>query len=126
MLQYSSNSKVANLDLIVLSHEDVLSLEISVQNFPVMNVLDGKSHLHKPVKQLLLWDQLLDFLLILNLLIHVAAICIVHDDAKKLLIHKALSVCDDVRVAHGLENAYLIESVLFLLFLHIANIDNLE
>lgn len=54
VLEDSGNAEITDLDLVRLGHEDVLGLEIAVKNLPVMNVLDGKAHLHKPVKNLVL------------------------------------------------------------------------
>ena len=39
VLKNPSNPKVSNFNLVVLGHEDVLRLQVSVQDFPVMNVL---------------------------------------------------------------------------------------
>lgn len=49
VLKNSSNSKVSNLDFSILSHEYILSFQISVENFSVMNVLDGQCDLNKPI-----------------------------------------------------------------------------
>jgi hypothetical protein len=54
MLKDSCDTEVSNLDLVILGHEDVLSLQITMQNLSIMNVLDSKSHLHEPVKDLIL------------------------------------------------------------------------
>lgn len=88
MLQHSCNAKVSNLYLAVLGHENILSFQIPVQNFPIMNVLDCESNLNKPVENLTFREQFLDFLLILNLFIHVSSIRIIHNDAQELLVHE--------------------------------------
>jgi hypothetical protein len=49
VLQDSGNSEITDFDRTVLIHKYVLCLQISVQNFPVVNVLDCQSHLDKPV-----------------------------------------------------------------------------
>jgi len=88
MLQNPCNSKVANLNLIVLSHKYVLCLEIPVKNFAVMNMLNCKSHLHKPVEQQVFWYKLLDLLLVLDFLVHVSSIGVIHHNTQELLVHK--------------------------------------
>jgi len=52
MLEHSRNTEVADLDLSVLRHENVLRLQVSVKNFSVVNVFDRKRHLHEPIQYL--------------------------------------------------------------------------
>ena len=67
MLQHSCDTKVANLDLARLGHEDVLSLEISVKDLPVVDVFDCEGHLYEPIENLILTvAHLADLLLICN------------------------------------------------------------
>ena len=54
VLKDSGDAKVTDLDLACGGHENVLSLQVSVENFSVMDVLDGKGHLYEPVKDLVL------------------------------------------------------------------------
>jgi hypothetical protein len=54
MLEDSSNAEVSDLDLVGLSHEDVLRLQVTMQYLPIMDVLNRKAHLHEPVKNLIL------------------------------------------------------------------------
>ena len=49
VLKNSSDSKVTNLDLSRICHENILSFQISVQNPPVVNMLNRESHLNEPV-----------------------------------------------------------------------------
>ena len=53
MLQHTRNAKVADLYLVVLGHKDILGLEITMQDFAVVDVLDCKCHLHEPVQDLI-------------------------------------------------------------------------
>ena len=41
MLKDSGDTEISYLYLICLSHEDVLSFQITVQDFTIVNVLDG-------------------------------------------------------------------------------------
>jgi hypothetical protein len=89
VLQNTSNTKVTNLDRPILVHEDVLSLQISVQNFPVVNMLNSESHLNKPVENLVFTvTDFANFLLVGDLSVEVSSVCIVHDDAETALVHK--------------------------------------
>ena len=54
VLEDSGNAKITNLDLSTLGHENVLSLEISVQNLSIVDVLDSQGHLDKPIQDLVL------------------------------------------------------------------------
>ena len=53
MLEDSSNTEIAYFDSATLSHEDVLSLQISMQDLFIMNVLESKSHLNEPIEDLI-------------------------------------------------------------------------
>ena len=64
VLQDASNSKVTDLDLAALSHENVLGLEVTMEDFPVVDVLDSEGHLHEPVQYLIL--TVADYYLIWN------------------------------------------------------------
>ena len=60
-----------------------------MQNFPVVNVLNGESHLNKPVENLVFTvADFANLLLVGNLGVEVATVSIVHDDAETALIHK--------------------------------------
>jgi len=127
VLEDSSNAKVAYLDGAILVHKDVLGLQVAVQYFPVVDVLDGQSHLHKPVQDLVL--AVTDFaylLLVRDLRVEVSSVCIVHDDAEASLVHKGLFVGDDVRMAHRLQNVDFVDGVLTLLPVHLGDIDDLH
>ena len=115
MLQHARNSKVTDLDLPVLSHENVLGLEVSVQNFAVMDVLDRQCHLHEPVQDLVFRVANLELLnilsltfsnlfLISNFRVKISAVGKVHNYAQTLLVHEAFFVGDDVGVSHCFEN----------------------
>ena len=53
MLEHSRNAKVTYFNLTASGHEDVLSLQVSVKNLPIVDVLDGKGHLDEPVENLI-------------------------------------------------------------------------
>ena len=68
VLQHTRDAEISDLDGSVLVHENVLSLQVSVQNFSVVDVLDGQRHLHKPVENLVFAvADFADFLLVGNL-----------------------------------------------------------
>ena len=49
VLEHSSNTEVSDFDLVRLSHEDVLSFQVSVEDLAVVDVLNCQAHLHKPI-----------------------------------------------------------------------------
>ena len=52
VLQHPSDAEITDLDAPVGRHEDVLRLQVSVQNLPVVDVLDCERHLNEPVQDL--------------------------------------------------------------------------
>lgn len=98
-----------------------------MQNLPVMNMLDSKGHLDEPVEDLIFTvTNFAYFFLICYLGVQIAAICIIHDNAEAPLIHKALLVGDDVRMAHCLEHVHLVDGVLPLLAVHLTDVNDLH
>ena len=60
-----------------------------MQNFPVVNMLNGESHLNKPVENLVFTvAYFANLLLVCDLSVEVSSVSIVHDDAETALIHK--------------------------------------
>ena len=49
-LQYFWNSEIANLDCVITSKKNVLSLNVSMNHSSTMDILKSKTNLHKPVK----------------------------------------------------------------------------
>ena len=125
MLQNPRNSKISNFDLATLCHEDILSLQISVEDLPIVDVLDSQGHLDKPVQDLILSvTHFAYFLLIGDPCIQIVAVCIVHNDAQTPLIHETFFVGDDVRMSHCFEHMHFIDGILSLLAVHLRYINN--
>lgn len=60
-----------------------------MENFTVMDVLDGKGHLNKPVQDLILAVTNLAYLLLVgDLRVQVTTVCIIHDNAQTALVHE--------------------------------------
>ena len=49
MLEDTGDTKVTYFDLSTLCHENVLSLQIAMQNFTIMDMLNRQSHLNEPI-----------------------------------------------------------------------------
>ena len=127
MLKNSRDTKVTNFDRSILVHKNVLSLQISVQNFPVMDMLDGQCHLNEPIKDLVLAvTDLTDLFLICNFGVQITPVGIVHDDAETSFVHKGLFVSDDVRMSHSLQDMDFVNGVFSLLAVHLGDIDDLH
>ena len=125
MLKNSCNTKVSNFDRPILVHEDVLSFEISVKDFPIVNVLNGKSHLDKPIKNLVFRvTDFSNFLLICNFGVEISSVGIVHDNAKTPLVHKRLFVGNDVRMPHCFQDMNFVDGIFTLLPVHFRHINN--
>jgi len=92
VLQHSRNSEVADLYRPVLVHENVLGLQVTMQDLTVVYVLDGQSHLHEPVEDLVLTvAHFAIFLFFRNQGVQVTTVGVVHDDAQTPLVHKGLT-----------------------------------
>jgi len=51
-VENSCDAKIPQLDHPRLCEEDVLSLDVSVENLPVMNMFQPETYLNKPVQDL--------------------------------------------------------------------------
>ena len=81
MLQNPRDPEISNFYLATLRHEDVLSLQISMEDLSIMDVFDSQCHLNEPVEDLVLGvAYFADFLLICDSCVQVIAVCIVHDN----------------------------------------------
>ena len=54
MLEDSRNTEITNFYRSILIHKNILSLEISMKDFAIVNMLNRKCHLYKPIKYLVL------------------------------------------------------------------------
>ena len=127
VLEHSGNTKVSNFNRSILVHKDVLSLQISVQDFSVVDMFNSQRHLHEPIEDLVFTvTHFANLFLVGNLRVQVSSVCIVHDDAEAPLIHEALFVGNNVRVPHGLQHMHFIDCIFSLLAVHLRNIDDLH
>lgn len=53
-VENSGNTEVAHFHLALLSHKDILGFDVSVQDLPVVDMLDRQADLCKPIKNLVL------------------------------------------------------------------------
>ena len=98
-----------------------------MQDLTVMDVLDGKGHLNKPVQDLILAVTNLAYLLLVgDLRVQVTTVRIIHDNAQTPLVHEWLLVSNDVRMTHCFKNMHLIDSILSLLAVHLRHINDLH
>ena len=58
-LQHSCNSKVSQLNHAVLHQENILRLDISMQDLPIVTVLQSQAYLREPVQDLILSEVVL-------------------------------------------------------------------
>lgn len=115
------------LDAVVLLEEEVLGLEIPVQDFLVVEVVDGEGDLGEPVEDLRLGEVLALLLHVFDFGVHVAEFAVDHDDAEvALVVGEGVLVGDDVDVPEFLEDLELVLDVLPLLLVDLKGFDLLE
>ena len=125
MLQNPGYTKITDFDKPFLRCENVLSFEISVENFPIVDMLHGKRHLNEPVENLVLSiAHLPNLLLVRNFGVQVAAISVVHHDAEAPLVHEGLFVGNNIWVPHCLKHVDLIDGIFSLLAVHLRDIND--
>jgi hypothetical protein len=54
VLEDPGNPEISNFDGSLLSHENVLSFQVSVEDLLVVNMLNGEGHLNEPIEDLVL------------------------------------------------------------------------
>ena len=125
MLQNPGYTKITDFDKPFLRCENVLGFEISVENFPIVDMLHGKRHLNEPVENLVLSvAHLPNLLLVRNFGVEVAAISVVHHDAEAPLVHEGLFVGNNIWVPHCLKHVDLIDSIFSLLTVHFRDVND--
>jgi len=96
-----------------------------VQDFPVMNMLNGEAHLDEPVEDLVFAIAYFAYLLLIGYFrVQVSAIGIVHYDAETSFIHEGFFICYNIRMAHCLKHMYFIDSIFPLLLIHFRYIND--
>jgi len=83
--QHFGDAEVAQLHHVALSQEDVLTLQVSVQHFAVVDVFHGETDLHEVV-QYLVFLEVFSAFAACYLLCEVAPVSLVHDNAQFALL----------------------------------------
>ena len=102
-VQQLRNTKIAQLDCILLSQENVLRFDVSVKNLTSMDVLECCSNLYEPIKYLLLGESLTFLLLLLNVVGQVSNFTVLHLYIQHILLNKTGHVWHNVRVSEMLQ-----------------------
>ena len=125
MLQNACNAEIANFNGSILIHKNVLCLQVSMQDLPIVDVLNRESHLDEPVENLVLAVAYFTYLfLICYFRIQIAAIGVIHYNAETALIHKRFFVGDNIGMTHSLEDMHFIDGIFALLPVHLAHVNN--
>lgn len=130
----TGNTEIAQLDHVVLSEENVLGFEISVQYLPIVNVLQCKANLGEPIENVVLapilqlpTSLLLLLVLVLNSSLQVAAVRVVHHDAElSFLCLVDFAETNNVWMLEHFQDLGLSESFPSLVLIHVLDIDLLD
>jgi hypothetical protein len=101
-----------------------LRLQVSVNDFPVMDMFHRQTYLSKPVQDLVLTE--ITSLCVFNFCTQVASICVVHYNIQSTIFNVCLYKLDDVRMIESLQNAGFFHCFFDLLFIHASNFDFLQ
>lgn len=109
-LGYLGDIEVAKLDHALLGHEQIGTLDVSVDYFEIMKGLQSSHRLDEEVPDLLLGELCLLLFVLLNCLQQIAAVCELHNDTETsfLVIKEGIFVSDDIRVVDRGENSNFI------------------
>lgn len=104
--------------------EDVGALQIAVQDVDLVEGLESAGHLDEGLPELGLIEVRGPLEMLVDLLLDVARICQLHDDAEGLraVVEEGVAVVDDIGVGDGGEDAHLVQRVLLLLLLHLPDL----
>jgi len=124
-LEHLGNAKVADLDNALLRQKHILSLQISVNNFSVMDVFHSQANLGEPVEYLAFGYRTPS--LLLDPLLEITSVSKVHDNAKlSLLGFVDFDEGTDVGMSKGFKQLGLLNNLTFLLLLHPVDVDHLH
>ena len=89
MLEDTGDTEISNFYGSILIHKNILSLQISVQNLSVMNMLYCQCHLYEPVQDLIFAIAYFTYLFLVRYFrIKVTTVSIVHDDTETAFVHE--------------------------------------
>lgn len=104
--------------------ENVLALKIPVQDLTIMYMLDRKTYLSEPLQDFVLRQV---FLLLLEVVLQIAPVCVVHDNAELASLGLVdFAETNDVGVVEGFHDFCFVEGLLFLFFWHLGDVDLLD
>lgn len=109
------DAEVADLHLVAGSDEDVVGLEVAVQDLLLVDVLEAQRQLDEPLEHLRLPQRTPLRAPPLQVLLQVAPLSVLHNDADRLALHKRLQVSHHVAVVHLLHQLYLLQDLLLCL-----------
>ena len=124
MFKHLCNTKITELNDLILCEEYILTFQISMQDFSIMDMLYCERNLCEPFKNLF-FRQIL--LLLFQKVLQIASVCIVHNDAQLpsfCFIH--FSKPNDVRMIESFHDFCFIQSLLFLIFRHLSYVNLLD
>lgn len=125
MPKHACNSKVTQLNYVLLRKKDVLAFYVSVEDLPVMNVLHAETDLCEPIHDLRFLK--IPATLVCYQLRNVTTVGIVHHNAKVALFRLVeLPESHDVRMVEHLEDLGLLQRLFFLPLTHLRNVDLLD
>ena len=96
VIEFSSDTKVTNLDLVILSQEHVDGLDISVQNAVGVQILEAQAHLYEEFPYLSFTHVLVH--LSLKVLAQILVLTKLHDDIQAAGSLKRIIEAHDIRV----------------------------
>lgn len=115
-LRHLGNVQVSQLDHSLLGEKYVCTLDVSVDDLPIVECLQTLHHLVEDGPYILLLGKLAGLLSIVNLRLQIAIITVLHDNVETLgvLLVEGLVVACHIRVPDGRQNAHFVQGVLLL------------
>lgn len=97
-LQNFGNPEIPDFDLPIRSQKNITSLEISVQNFQIMNILHSIEHLNEPIQNQFFGKFLFSLFTLIDVFLEIAFRTILHNNNKIAILYKGVFIFDYIYV----------------------------
>jgi len=117
------NAEVTDPQVLLLGQKEICAFKVPVEYLSAVQILETKTGLREPTENQRLWKRMLLISRTTDAMLHVATLCIVHDDGKSTILKKALQIRDDVRMLEGSEDSHFVRRIVLMLAVQAVNVD---
>lgn len=115
-LQYLRNAEVPQFDGVIARQKDIRSLNIPVEDAPIMDEVESEHHLQKPIENKVLLKFVALPLHLLDVVGQISGLAVLHHDNEVAVLNEGVDVVNNMGMVQVLEQSGLQKRVFLFLF----------